>query len=790
MLLGAGFIWWGYLYITRDMPNVTSIDDYRPPAVSKVLAQDGTLVGEFFAERRYPVKFKEIPLLVVRAFLAAEDASFYNHPGIDFFSIVRATYKNLRQGSAKQGGSTITQQVVKNLLLSPERNIKRKLKEAILSYQLEQRLSKDEILEIYLNQIFFGNTAYGIKAAALAYFHKDLDQLTLGEAALLAGLPKAPSHYSPLLYPAEAKQRRRYVLGQMVKVGFISGQDAEQAAEEPLVVYSASKDNIYRAPYYVSEVRRIWETRWKNYDIDRDGLEIHTALDVHAYEMGVKALRKGLSEVDRRRGWRGPIDDIFKADLEIYKQKYGSQVPADLEDDAIYPAMIIGVESDKIKARLGVNDINLSLKDSSWIRQMRSKDDQLQGTDPLAVLRIGKIIEVTRRKSSNASNAPPAYFIAQSPEIEGALVLIDPHTGYVQTLIGGYNYQRSVFNRASQSYRQPGSAFKPIVYLSAVDGFHYTPATIVHDEPRSYHVGDQIWSPGNFDEKYMGPITLRTALQLSRNLVSAEIISRIGIDPVIQYAKKIGIETRLGRNPSLSLGSSELTLLELTRAYGVFSAKGVLFDSVFITKIVDRNGQVLFDMNQDKLLQAHQVIDENSAFIMANMMKGVVERGTGQRVKAIGRPVAGKTGTSNEQMDAWFIGFTPQWVCGVWAGFDLKKKIGDQETGGRVAAPIWLYFMSDFLKAKDAAAYQQLVEESKSEAVRLGIEYVPPPLLPPLDFSVPDGVDPYWVDKHSGELSDPSNPNAIYEYFLKGTQPGRNAQQTTEVSSYLDSPEL
>lgn len=378
----------------------------------------------------------------------------------------------------------------------------------------------------------------------------------------------------------------------------------------------------------------------------------------------------------------------------------------------------------------------------------------------------------------------------QTPEVEGAITLLDPHSGKVLTAIGGYSYQRSVFNRATQSLRQPGSTFKPLIYLSAVDGFKYTPATIVYDQPRTFRVGDEFWTPANFDEQFMGPITLRVALEKSRNLVSVDIVSRIGIDAPIQYAKRLGISSKLGRNLSLSLGSSEVTLLELTRAYGVFAAKGVLFDSVFITNIKDRNGNILYDFEAEKLNRAQQVISPGSAFIMANMMKGVVDHGTGYRVKEIGRPVAGKTGTSNDQMDAWFIGYNPSWAAGVWVGFDLKQTIGDKETGGRAAAPIWLYLMSDFLKYQDDLAYKKLVEDSKAEADRLGIAYVAPEQLQPLDFSVPDGVDPLWIDKATGLLSDPAAPGAMLEYFIRGTEPAQSLSEAPDTSSYLESPDL
>jgi len=801
---GGIFLTWGWYRVTRDLPQLTSIEDYRPPAVTRVYANDGTLIAEFFEQRRYPIKIADVPKMVSNCFLAAEDAHFYSHQGIDFASIVRAVLKNLRAGSARQGGSTITQQVVKNLLLTPERKLERKVKEAILSYRLEKRFSKDEILQIYLNQIYFGNTAYGIKAAALVYFHKEVKDLTLAEAAMLAGLPKAPSLFSPLRNPDEAKRRQRYVLGQMLKAGFADKDQVEQARNEKVNYYPAKVENIYHAPFFVTELRRMMmeSDRWKDMDIDHEGYEIYTTLDLQADSMSRAALRKGLREVDKRRGWRGPIAFIPKADKEIFLRQF--QVPAEIEvkEDTLYPALVTEVLHDRGIARVDLGPIASAVdyKASEWARKKVDKDDHAAWITPDQMLKVGDVIEVSKATTPPSAKDKVDYILPgverkftldQTPDIEGALTLVDPFSGRVLAVQGGYDYARSKFNRATQGMRQPGSTFKPVIYLSAVDGFKYTPATIVYDAPRTFRVGDNFWTPGNFDGKFLGPITLRTALEKSRNLISAEIVAGIGVDAVIQYARKLGIQSPLGRNLSLSLGSSEVNLLEMTRAYGVFSAKGVLFDSVLINKIVNREGVEIYNYDNEKLNHAHQVINENSAFIMANMMKGVVENGTGYKVKELKRPVAGKTGTSNDQMDAWFIGYTPQWACGVWIGFDEKRKIGEKETGGVVAAPVWLYFMRDFLDAQDKSTMQRLEKEGREEAERLGISYVPPEPLEPLDFSVPDGVDAYWVDKNSGLLSSADAPGAIYEYFLRGTEPRKTAAtEEEETSSYLQSPDL
>ena len=794
--VGALFGMWGYYYLVRDLPKLSRIEDYKPPAVTRVLASDGSIIAEFFSEKRYPVKMQDVPDIIRKAFLAAEDASFYSHHGIDPISILRAAVKNMQSGNVKQGASTITQQVVKNLLLTSEKSLIRKAKEAILSYRLERRFSKDEIFEIYLNQIFFGNSAYGIKAAGRIYFHKELPDITLAEAALLAGLPKGPSSYSPIKNPKKAKQRQAQILTQMVKANFITEAQREEALKAPLDVHPASQQNVFGSPYYVGEIRRVFAEKWKDLDIDSDGLEIVTAVDPQADKDATEALRKGLREVDKRRGWRGPIGKMAP---EEYVQAYGD---TELDGENPAPALVRSVSGGVAKIAVGKRSYQVDLNVSSWAKKFLNKDESTAFGNPSESLRAGDIIEVALRRVPSSPGGKinekdtPKLLLDQTPDIEGAVVLIDPSSGEVRAMVGGYDYTQSQFNRVTQSLRQPGSTFKPVIYLSAIDKFNYTPATIMMDQARTFRVGDTFWTPANFDEKFLGPITLRTALEKSRNLVSADIVSRIGVDAAIAYARKLGIESPLGRNLSLSLGSSEVTVLELTRAYSVFPAKGVLFDSVFVKRIKDRFGNVIYDYDSEKVQNARQVISENSAFVMANMMKGVVDHGTGYKIKELGRPVAGKTGTSNDQMDTWFIGYTPSWVCGVWVGFDQKKQIGPKETGGVVAAPIWLYFMRDFLEHSASMSADGSEREAKSEAETLGIEYVPVQMTEQLDFSVPEGVEPFWIEKSTGAKQ--SQGHGFLEYFIKGTEPEESPVIETDdesvgeesASSYLESPDL
>lgn len=792
---GVAFVW-GYNQITRDLPDFSRVDDYSPPAVTEVFSRDGKLIAEFYKERRYIARLEEIPVFVRNCFLAAEDASFYNHPGINPMSIIRAFLKNLQANSARQGGSTITQQVVKNLLLSSEKTIERKVKEAILAYRIEERLTKDQILELYLNQIFFGNRAYGIKAAAKLYFNKDLDKLSLAEAALLAGLPKAPSRYSPIANFDLAKQRQGYVLEQMVRAGFLSVDAASAAKREEIDVFRASSKNIFEAPYFVTEVRKVMSERWPDLDIDRDGLRITTTLDSRANRFAQRALREGIREVDKRRGWRGPIDWISDANQKEFRSKYDSKLLIEPEVDSLYPALVTSVKAGKAQIDFGAFEADLDLTKATWAKKRINDEDKVTWRAPQSTIRRGDVVEVSFSKlpsKKEQESIPPGTLrnvvLDQTPQLEGALVALDPHTGKVVTTIGGYDYSRSSFNRATRAFRQPGSSFKPVVYLAAIDGYRYTPSTIVYDEAREFRVGDDVWKPLNYDKKFLGGITLRRALERSRNLVSADITAGIGVDAVIRYARKLGVKSHLGRNLSLSLGSSEVTPLEMTRAYGVFPGHGVLFDSIYVTKIEDRQGNTIYDYENERLGKAEQAISQNSAFIMAHMMQGVVQYGTGWRIRELKRPAAGKTGTSNDQMDAWYIGYTPEWVCGVWVGFDLKKTIGDKETGGRVSSPIWLNFMNRFLEQVDQDNFQRLAEELKLESEQLGVPYEEPQPLQPAEFTVPDGVDPFLVDRETGLLVEQGGNGAFVEYFLKGTEPSRRVDEQG-ADSYLDSPEL
>lgn len=735
-----------FIEISKDLPKIEKIEDYAPDAVSSVYSADGTLIGELFSERRYPVSISEIPLVVRQAFLAAEDANFYSHPGIDIRGIIRAVVANLREKRSAQGASTITQQVVKSLLLTREKTYTRKVKEAILAYRLENKLSKDDIFSIYLNEIFLGKNSYGIVSAARAHFGKELKDITLHEAAFLAGLPQKPSVYSNPKYFKEAKQRQAYVLRQMFENNMITDSERSTALRSDLDFTNKERPVIFAAPYYTNYIFKRLEQLGINAK-SPGGLTIKTALDLEAYSLAEKALREGLEEYDRRRGFRGPIDKVDLATTEFQLSAEPEPI-GDKRVEAIVTKLGFrgGEISVLVSGRSGVLNNKLSRWANKKLVEVKdpTKSDYVVTAPFGERLRVGDVIEVRAVYDEDGilqknKDGKPYFKIDQTPEIQGALVLINPDTGELKTLVGGYDYQQSVFNRATQALRQPGSSFKAFVYLAALQALDYSASTIVPDVPVSLMGGDgKLWEPQNYDKKFRGPMTLRSALQASRNVVSVFLIQMTGVDRVVQLARQMGIESRIPAELSISLGSAEVKPLELTRAYGVFAADGKLQETIDIIKVEDREGGEVFRA----VPESEQVVSPEHAFVMANIMKGVVERGTAQRVRALKRPVAGKTGTTNNQMDAWFIGYTPNWVLGVWTGFDQKQNLGKGETGGRVASPIFIRFMDKFLAGK-----------------------------PVQDFAPPKKVTTLLVNLDSGVTTTGSDPRAFWEYFVEGTEP-------------------
>lgn len=760
-----------YIYLTysKGLPTIDKLADYRPKAVSTIYARDGSLLSELFNEKRYPAKLNEIPTHVRNAFVAAEDANFYNHPGIDFISIIRAAWINLQHKSTKQGASTITQQLVKSLLLTREKTYERKIKEAILSYRIENRLSKNEILEIYLNEIYLGSGSFGIKAAAKAHFKKEVEDLTIAEAAYLGGLPQKPGRLSLVKYRDEAFARQRYVLRQMYENNFINKADYEKAAGEKIKVYEQDTQTIFAAPYFTTHViRTLGELAKTNPQIegltDPGGYKIYTTADRKLNDFATLELQKNLRTVDKRRGFRGASKNIAEDEKGAFYEKSEIYSLNDLKPDKIYQARIESIKNKIVGLRLGAIEGVIDFQNERWAyrkpnaifdeRGVWTGDTYFPYNDPLKELKIGDILEISYEKPEK-EEAVTKFRLEQTPELQSAFVLEHIPTGEVRAIVGGYDFSKSKFNRATQGKLQPGSSFKPFIYLAALEKLGLTPASIVPDSPITLLAGDgRYWSPQNYDEKFLGPITLRTALQRSRNVISVYLLNLMGPKTAIDYAKKFGLTTSFQRNLSLALGTSEVHPIEMVHAYSAFANSGWLRDQTIIKKIEDRNGNVIYESKPT----AKKIIDDDHAFIMANMMKGVVERGTAQLVKQLEKPAAGKTGTTNEMMDAWFIGYTPEWVAGVWTGFDKKQTIGPKETGGRVSAPVFLNVMKEVLKDSE-----------------------------PLDFEISENVVPVRINPETGSLS---SSGGFLEYFILGTEPKRGSGARAVQNEYLSGTEF
>ena len=712
-----------YREIATDLPPVEQLANYRPPVATRIFADDGTLIGELAVERRYLVPLDRVPPHVRNAFLAAEDAHFYKHHGIDPIGIARAFFVNVTRHSVAQGGSTITQQVVKQLLLTPERSYERKLKELVLALRLETKLSKDDILYLYLNQIYFGSGAYGVAAAARAFFDVDVSELSVAQAAFLAGLPQAPSRYDPLRHRKQAMTRQRYVLNRMHEAKFITAEEFDAASKEELVFATTRPGTYIAAPWYVEYVRRLLEDRYGGTASAQLGLRVHTAVNIDLQHAAEEALRDGLRDIERRQGYRGPIRHIEAKKIDAYLAR---EREMGAPDGPVRRGVVMSVKPGGLVIRTAWETGVLPTDALTWGRARLTP----------AHFAAGDVIAVAL--GTPGPDGAARFALDQEPQVEGALVCFDPYTGEVKAMVGGYDFRRSVFNRAVQARRQPGSSFKPLVYASAID-HGYTPASIVLDAPIEFTFANQTWAPKNFKNQYYGPTPLRMALARSLNTVTVRLVDAMGIDYVREYLQRFDLHGPLPRNLSLALGTAEVTPLELTRAYGVLATLGKRFDPIFVTAVTDGNGTPLeFGHTRPHF---EPVMRPATAYVVTSMMETVVQKGTGRKALELGRPVAGKTGTTNDTHDAWFIGFTPDLLAGVWVGFDAERSLGKDETGGHAAAPIWTAFMKKAMEGH-----------------------------PVIDFPVPDGVSFAQVDPATGLRAVPGGDSQL-EVFVRGSEP-------------------
>jgi penicillin-binding protein 1A len=748
-----------YVYsTTRDLPSVEALKNYQPPVTTRVYAGNGTLLGEYARERRIFVPIAFVPKLVVNAFTSAEDKNFFRHPGIDPSGILRAALKdvvNVVEHKRLEGASTITQQVAKNFLLNGEVRFSRKIKEAILAVRLDATYPKQKILELYLNEIFLGENSYGVAAAALNYFDKSLDQLDISEAAFLAALPKAPSNYDPRFNKAAALDRRNWVIGQMAENGYITYEEARAAIAEPLVTQMRPLGiQAVDADYFVEEVRRILYTKYGERALYDGGLQVRSTLDARLQNFAVNALRAGLVRYDRRHGWRGarsniPVTGSWKETLAAVGNRSGI--------DTWRAAVVLGFGPEQ-SVEIGLDDgarARIPFSELLWAR--KELHDALVGAvpeRPHEVVKIGDVVYV------EPTGTAGEFGLRQVPEVNGAIVAMDPHTGRVLALSGGFSYASSQFDRAMQAQRQPGSAFKPFVYAAALD-HGFTPVSKVEDAPISLPQGPGLpmWTPKNFENKYLGLQTLRRGIELSRNLMTIRLAYEVGMKNVVPYPIRFGVYDSLTPWLSNAIGAADTTLVRLTTGYAEFVNGGKKINATLIDRIQDRNGRDIYRhdprfcegcngrwQNQAEPLlpdDREQVIDPRTAYQIVSLLQGVVLHGTGIAVSAVGKPLAGKTGTTNDSKDTWFVGFSPDLVCGVFVGFDNPRTLGRREQGATAAAPIFRDFM------KGALADQ-----------------------PATPFRVPPGIDLVTIDRHSGALVNSGDPGAIQEAFKSGTEPG------------------
>ena len=763
----VGYVLW---QASQDLPDYESLARYEPPVMTRIHAHDGSLIAEYARERRIFVPINTIPKRVVAAFLSAEDRRFYEHGGLDMQGIARAVFKAVEtkiQGSDRrtEGASTITQQVAKNFLLTSDRTFERKIKEAILAIRIERAYSKDKILELYLNEIYLGIGAYGVAAAGLAYFNKELKDLTIEEVAYLAALPKAPNNYHPFRQTKRATERRDWIIGQMAENGYITDEEAAAAKAKPLSVnIRPGGAHIFAAEYFAEEVRRSLLAAYGEAKLYAGGLSVRTTLDPNLQRIGRKALINGLVQYDRKQGWRGPVSKIdVTGDWGV--PLGAAESPSDIAPWRL--GVVLSME--KTKAVIGLRParkqdgsltperhaVELTLEEIKWARVPGKRTEPKQMAD---ILSPGDVIYVTPKDENNLAGV---WSLVQIPEVSGGLIAMDPHTGRVLAVVGGFSFAMSQFDRALQAKRQPGSSFKPFVFAAALDN-GYKPTSIVLDAPIEIEQGpgQDIWKPSNYEKDQSGgPTTLRVGIEKSRNQMTVRLAQDMGMPIITEYAKRFGIYDDLLPVLSMSLGAGETTLLRMATAYCMIANGGKTVRPTLIDRIQDRWGKSVWRHDARECMgcatdqwanqeepdipdDRKEIIDPHTAYQMTSIMEGVIQRGTATSLKSLNRPLAGKTGTTNEEKDAWFVGYTPDLVVGVFVGYDTPRAMGKGNTGGQVAAPIFGSFI------KEALADQ-----------------------PAVPFRVPPGIKLVRVNVRTGLRASPDDPSAIVEAFKPNEEP-------------------
>ena len=714
---------------SSDMPRISDLDDYAPSTITRIYGSRGEVIGEFAIQRREVIPYEAISPVLRQAILAAEDDEFEQHVGLSIPRIMVTLVKDIAERRKAGGASTLTQQLARKLFLTDEKTWERKIREALLAMQIEKRYTKREIFTLYANQMYFGHGVYGVEAASRLYFGKSAKDLELEEAALIAGILQSNVRQSPYVNMEAATRRRNYALGRMAEVGYITQEQAEAAKKKPIVTRGEASGHQSIAPYFLEEVRKELEQRYGAKQLYENGLSIQTGLDVRLQEAANRALHAGLRRLDKQRGWRKPARNVVKDGHKVETFRH-ARWDRPMRDGDVVPAVVTAVDAGALQARAGRLAVTIDRKGFAWTRKKSAA--QLAGVGDLIEARLVTVDEAAR----TAVGA-----VEQAPAIEGAVLALDNRTGQVRAMIGGYSFERSKFNRATQALRQVGSAFKPIVYTAAIDR-GYTPASVIHDTPASFATGGNqpAYSPMNYDREFHGPITLRRALEQSRNVPAVRMMDQLGAKQVIMFARRLGLESPIPPYLPVALGAAEATVMEMTSAYAVFPNQGVRMNPYSILKVTDRAGNVL----EENRPEPKDAIRADTAYVMTNLLRGVVLRGTASEANELNWPVGGKTGTTNDYTDAWFIGFDPDITIAVWLGMDQKKPIGNNMTGTTAALPIWIDIMKAWIgDRKDAPK-----------------------------FEPPGNIVFMTVDKGTGGVTTEGTPGAISEVFIAGTQPG------------------
>ena len=716
-----------------DLPRISALDDYAPSTISRVYGVRGEVVGEFAIERREVIPYEAISPKLEQAILAAEDDEFYQHAGLSISRIVVTAINDIIH-RRMHGASTLTQQLARKLFLTDDKTPERKIKEALLAIQIEKRYTKREIFTLYCNQMYFGHGVYGVEAASRLYFGKSAKDVSVEEAALIAGILQGNVRQSPYVNREAALRRRNYTLGRMAEVGFMTAEEAEAAKKKPIVVRpDPPGQSQSAAPYFLEEVRRELEGRYGAKQLYENGLVIQTAIDLRLQDAATRALEEGVRRIDRRRGFRKPKRNIMAEGhaIDTFRQPRWDRP---MTAGQIVPAVVTAVDGATIQLRAGALRVSVDKKGYAWTNKA-----------PAQLVTRGDLVE-TRLVTVGADGESSAGTLEQTPEVEGGVLAIDNRSGQIVAMVGGYSFDRSKFNRATQANRQVGSAFKPFVYTAAVDS-GYTPATQLMDTPVSFPggAGQPAYAPLNYDRQFEGPITLRRALEQSRNVPAVRVMDQLGPSQVIAYARRLGLESPLPPYLAVALGAAEATLLEMTSAYSVYPNQGVRMRPYSVLKVTDREGNVL----EENRPEPKDAIRADTAFVMTSLLRGVVQRGTAAKAAALNWPIGGKTGTTDDYTDAWFIGFDPDITIGVWTGYDQKRTMGPAGTGADSALPIWI----DIMKAW------------------IGTRTEPP------KFEPPGNIVFVAVDRSSGNAVAEGTPGAITESFIAGTQPGTGFHQ-------------